>query len=155
MAGHMRIRTQVGVLAALIGLATATAFGLTVRTYVPPAATSVANRFVDRVSAGDLQAAYELTARNASVGGTPAEFDAKLRRQLAIDAFPLRRPVSLVGLRGGGQSYGNRIRRWIMGRKLDPDVVDLDYDFGLPFEIRLAPDARGTWRVEFFQSHAA
>jgi hypothetical protein len=121
---------------------------------VPPAALSIANRFIDLINVGDLQEAYGLTGRNAAVGETLAEFDAKLRGQLAIDAFPLRRPVSFVSLRGGGQSYGNRLRRWVMGRKVDPDLVDLDYDFGLPFEIRLAPGERGNWHVISFLSHA-
>ena len=140
---------------ALAGLAAATGYGLTVRSYVPPAAVDVANNFVERVNAGDLPAAHRLTRRDAAVGASLAEFEAKLRRQLAIDAFPLRRPVTFVGARSGGQSYGNRLRRWIMGRKVDPDVVDLDYSFGLPFEIRLAADEGGNWRIIFFQSHAA
>ncbi len=136
-------------------LAAAAAFGLITRTYVPSAAIGVANRFIDRINAGDLPGAYDLTTRDASVGSSFAEFDAKLRRQLAIGAFPLHRPVALVRIRSGDQSYGNRLRRWITGRKVDPDVVDLDYSFGLPFEIRLAPDQRGSWRVIFFQSHAS
>jgi hypothetical protein len=32
--------------------------------------------------------------------------------------------------------------------------VDLDYSFGLPFEIKLTSDERGGWHVVFFQSHA-
>ncbi len=142
-------------LVALAVLAAAVAFGLTTRTYVPPAAIAVANNFIDRINAGDLQGAYSLTSRDAAVGASLAEFDAKVRRQLAIDAFPLRRSAIFVGLRRGGQSCGNRLRRWIAGRKVDPDVVDLDYSFGLPFEIRLRSDQRGNWRIIFFYSHAA
>ena len=136
-------------------LAAATGFGLTARTHVPAAAIDVANSFIDRIKVGDLQAAYRLTGQDAAVGASLSEFDARLRRQLAINAFPLRRAATFVGIRGGGQSYGNRLRRWIMGRKIDPDVVDLDYSFGLPFEIKLASDERGGWHVVFFQSHAA
>ena len=140
---------------ALAILVATAAFGLTARTHVPPAAIGIANSFIDRINFGDLSEAYSLTRRDAAVGESLGDFDAKLRRQLAIDAFPLHRSVTFVGIRNGGQSYGNRIRRWLSGSKVDPDVVDLDYMFGLPFEIRLASDARGTWRVVFFQSHAS
>jgi len=131
------------------------AFALTIRAYVPRAAVGVADSFINRINLGDVPGAYDLTSRDAGVGQSLAEFDARVRRQLAIDAFPLRRSATFVGLRGGGQSYGNRLRRWITGRKVDPDQVDLDYIFGPPFEIRLTSDAHGNWRVVFFQSHAS
>ena len=142
-------------LVALAVLATTGVFALTARTHVPGVAIAVANSFIERISAGDVMGAYDLTRQDASVGSSLAEFDAKLRRQLAIDTFPLHRSAIFVGLRGGSQSYGNRLRRWIMGRKVDPDVLDLDYSFGVPFEIRLASDERGGWHVVFFQSHAS
>jgi hypothetical protein len=41
-----------------------------------------------------------------------------------------------------------------MGRKIDPEQVALDYIFGPPFEIRLASDERGNWKIISFQSHA-
>ena len=142
-------------LVALAILAAATAFGLTARIYVPPAAIAAADDFIEHINVGNLSAAYSLTRRDAAVGQSLAEFDSKLRRQLAIDTFPLHRSAIFVGIRGAGQSYGNRLRRWMMGRKLDADVVDLDYSFGLPFEIRLAADAGGSWHVIFFQTHAS
>ncbi|HLH91672.1 MAG TPA: hypothetical protein VKX28_24745 [Xanthobacteraceae bacterium] len=142
-------------LIALTAFAAAAGLGLTSRTHVPTAAIAVANSFIDRINVGDLQTAHRLTGRNAPVGTSLAEFEAKLRRQLAIDTFPLHRSATFAGLRAGGQSYGNRLRRWIMGRTVDPDTVDLDYSFGVPFEIRLASDERGNWHVVLFQSHAA
>jgi hypothetical protein len=142
-------------LVVLAALAATAALGLTMRTHVPPAAVDVANTFIDRINVGDVPAAYRLTRQDASVGTSLGEFDLKLRRQLAIDAFPLHRSVNFIAVRGGGQSYGNRLRRWMSGRKVDPDIVDLDYVFAVPFEIRLASDERGNWRVIFFQSHSS
>jgi hypothetical protein len=142
-------------LVALALLAATGAFALTTRTYTPDAAIGVANSFIDRINAGDLKGAYDLTGGDAAVGASFAEFDARLRHQLAIDILPLHRPATFVGLRSGRQSYGNRLRRWITGRKVDPDVVGVDYSLGVPFEVRLASDERGNWRVIFFQSHAA
>jgi hypothetical protein len=122
--------------------------------YVPPEAMKISRSFVDCIRMGDLRGAYLLTNQGVSVGTTLAAFEGNIRQQLRIDAFPVHRSVELIGTRGGAQSYGNRLRRWIMGRKVDPDQVIVDYFFGPPFEIRLASDERGTWQITLFQSHA-
>jgi hypothetical protein len=114
----------------------------------------ISRNFIDRVQAGDLDGAYMLTSREASVGSSFAGFEASIRRQMGIDAFPAERPVELIGTRGF-QSYGNRLRRWITGRKIDPDQVSVDYFIGLPFEVRLKSNDKGEWRVTYFQSHAS
>ncbi len=65
------------------------------------------------------------------------------------------RTVEFIGIRGGFQSCGNRLRRRIFGRKIDPDSISIDHFVGEhPFETRLTSDDRGQWRIAFFQSHA-
>ncbi|HLJ63217.1 MAG TPA: hypothetical protein VKT70_03870 [Stellaceae bacterium] len=123
--------------------------------YIPLEPLAISRHFLDLLEEGDFERAYLLTDRGRGVGQTPEAFVAKLRHELGIDHFPLDRPIKFIANNGGGQSYGNRLRRWIMGRKLDPDEVSLDYLFGPdPFEIRLASDGKGGWRIIAFQSHA-
>jgi len=133
---------------------TGAVYALVTSSYVPRAPLEISRNFIDLIQAGDLGGAYLLTDQGAAVGSTLSAFEANIRRQLRIDVFPTDRPVELIGTRGGFQSYGNRLRRWILGRKIDPDQVNLDYFFGPPFEIRLRSNEIGEWRITFFQSHA-
>ena len=139
---------------AIIIATVATPYLLARSMHVPRVPLEISRNFVDLIEAGDLRAAYLLTNQKASVGRTLAAFEANIRRQLFVDTFPTGRPIEMIGIRSGPQSYGNRLRRWIMDRKIDPDQVSVDYIFGLPFEIRLMSDASGNWQIIFFQSHA-
>ncbi len=151
--GAKRAKAVLGLAAAVI-LAIGAGYGLARLPYLPHEPLQISRDFVDRVQAGDLGGAYLMTDRGALVGSTLAAFEANVHRQLGIDAFPTRRRVELIGARGGFQSYGNRLRRWITGRKIDPDQVSVDYVVGPPFEVRLRSDDMGRWRITFFQSHA-
>jgi hypothetical protein len=53
----------------------------------------------------------------------------------------------LIGARSAFQTYGNRLRHWIMGRKIDPDQISGDYFFGPPFEVGLKSNDRGEWKA--------
>jgi hypothetical protein len=143
-------------LAAAIVVTTGAAHVLTRLSYVPQEPVEISRKFLDLVQAGELRGAYLLTDQGALVGRTPAAFEANVRRQLGIDAFPTSRRIELIGTGGGFQSYGNRLRRWIMGRKIDPDQVRVDYfvGAGLPFDISLRSNETGQWQITFFQSHA-
>jgi hypothetical protein len=145
------------VLLAAIAAAALVAGGLALknRRYVPADAELAARRFVDASLAGDFAGAYALTDAGALVGRTPAAFEAKIRHELGIGAVPDRRAVGSSVLRGGFQSYGNRLRRWARGRRPDPDSVMFDFDFAAPFAVKLAPGPDGRWRVVFFEAHAA
>ena len=139
----------------LITLAVAGAgYGLSRFRCSPGAPWTISRNFIDLIQAGKIADAYALTDRRRSVGPDLAAFDANIRHQLAIDAFPTHRNVEIGGNSTGFQSCGNRLRRWIRGRKVDPDQISIDYDVGLPFEIRLTSDDNGHWRIIFFQSHA-
>jgi hypothetical protein len=146
-----------GALCALILIVivtTGAAYALAHLGYVLRAPIAVSRNFVDLIQAGDLDGAYRLTNQKTSVGSSPAAFEANVRHQLGIDVFPTNRPVELIRT-NPFQSYGNRLHRWIMGRKIDPDQVIVDYLIGLPFEVRLRSNDTGEWRITYFQSHAA
>jgi hypothetical protein len=140
-------------LVAIVIVTTGAAYALAHLSYVPRAPLEISMNFIDLIQAGDLDGAYLLTNQKVSVGSSLAAFEANIRHQMAIDVFPNNRPVKLIGTHSF-QSYGNRLRRWIMGRKIDPDQVSVDYFIGLPFEVRLRSNDRGEWRIAYFQSHA-
>ncbi|MDE1153755.1 MAG: hypothetical protein PW788_14570 [Micavibrio sp.] len=121
--------------------------------YIPPEPMDISRRFIDLVQAGDLPAAYLLTEQKGAVGATLKDFEANIRRQLGVTTFPMHRPIEMLGIRSGPQTYSNRLRRWLMGRRLDSDLISIDYYVSLPFEVRVAfHDDK--WRIVYFQSHA-
>jgi hypothetical protein len=120
--------------------------------YVPPDAIAAAERFLSLVKAGNFAEAYSLTTQDALPGRTLEEFESNLRHRVAVDALTAK--AEWRGVRGGFQTYGNRLRRWLAGRKLDPDSIGLEFEAGSPVEIRLLSSPDGKWRVTYFQTHA-
>jgi hypothetical protein len=133
---------------------TASGYVLSRTNCVPDAPLAISRNFIDLVRAGELDRAYQLTDRRISVGRTLAAFEARIRGQLHIDTSPTSPAAELIGSRSGFQSCGNRLRRWVSGRKIDPDITSFDYFFGAPFEVRLTSDDQGQWRISYFQGHA-
>ncbi len=141
-------------LVAITMSATGSGYLLSRSNCLPDAPLAISRNFIDLVRAGELDRAYQLTDRRISVGSTLTAFEAKIRNQLHIDTFSTSLAAELVGSRSGFQSCGNRLRRWVSGRKIDPDIVSFDYVFTAPFEVRLTSDDQGQWRISYFQSHA-
>jgi hypothetical protein len=141
------------VLAAVV--VTGVGYALSRSSCVPEEPFTISRNFIDLVQAGELDRAYLLTDQRMDVGRTLATFETKIRWELRIDAFPTHRTVKFIDSRGGSQSCGNRLRRWMFGRKIDPDSINIDHFVGEhPFETRLTSDDKGRWRIAFFQSHA-
>jgi hypothetical protein len=120
--------------------------------YVPPDAIAAGERFLSLVKAGNFAEAYSLTTQDALPGRTLEQFESNLRHRVAVDALTAK--AEWRGVHGGFQTYGNRLRRWLAGRKLDPDSIGLEFEAGSPVEIRLLSSPDGKWRVTFFQTHA-
>jgi hypothetical protein len=141
------------VLALLIlgGLAGAGYWGLH-RQYVPPEAIASAKRFISLIKAGNFAEAYSLTTQDALPGRTLEQFESNVQHRIAIDA--LKPTVEWRGVKGGFQTYGNRLRRWLAGRKVDPDSIGLEFEAGPPLEVRMVSSPDGKWRVTYFQTHA-
>lgn len=138
-------------LAVVCVLGAAAYWGLHQR-YVPPDAIAQAERFLSLIKAGNLPEAYSLTTQDALAGRTLEQFESNLRHRLAVEA--LTPTVQCRGERGGFQTYGNRLRRWLAGKKLDEDKISLDFEAGTPVEVRLLSSPDGKWRVIYFQTHA-
>jgi hypothetical protein len=136
---------------ALIGIAY---WGLHQR-YVPAEAVEISRRFISLIESGNLQEAYALTTQDGLSGATFEAFETRTRNRINQIVFKDRPPIRWVGVRNGFQTYGNRLRRWLAGRKLDPDLLSLEFTVGAPFEVRLVPSGEGKWKISYFQTHAA
>jgi hypothetical protein len=122
------------------------------RQYVPPDAVGLAERFISLIRAANYAEAYSLTTQDALPGRTLEQFESNVHRRVAVDA--LTATVELRGVKGGFQTYGNRLRRWLAGRKVDPDSIGLEFRAGSPVEVRVISSPDGKWRVTYFQTHA-
>lgn len=137
----------------LAGLAGAGYWGLH-RSYVPPEAIAVAERFLSLIKAGNFTEAYSLTTQDAMSGRTLEQFQSNVRHRVALDSLAQKQTIEWRGVHGGFQTYGNRLRRWLAGRKIDPDVIGLQFDAGSPVEVRVVSSPEGKWRITYFQTHA-
>jgi hypothetical protein len=123
--------------------------------YVPPEAIEMSRRFISLIESGNLREAYALTTQDDLSGSTLDAFETKTKNRIGQIVFTARPPIQWVGERGGFQTYGNRLRRWLAGRKLDPDLLSLEFTVGGPFEVRLVSFGDGKWKISYFQTHAA
>ena len=124
------------------------------RQYVPPDAIAVAERFISLIKAGNFAEAYSLTTQDALPGRTLEQFESNVAHRMG--RLNEKQSVEWRGERGGYQTYGNRLRRWLAGRKLDEDRISLEFELAgvVPVEIRLVSSPDGRWRVVYFQTHA-
>jgi hypothetical protein len=123
--------------------------------YVPSEAIGMSRRFTSLIESGNLREAYALTTQDDLSGSTFEAFETKTRDRINQVVFAAHPPIQWVGERGGFQTYGNRLRRWLAGRKLDPELLSLEFTVGAPFEVRLVSVGEGKWRIRYFQTHAA
>jgi hypothetical protein len=154
---HDAATNQNLLLAALFGsvaLSGAIVWGLHQR-YVPSEAIEMARRFISLIESGNLREAYALTTQDDLSGSTFEAFETKTRDRIDQVVFAAHPPIQWVGERGGFQTYGNRLRRWLAGRKLDPELLRLEFTAGAPFEVRLVSVGEGKWKIRYFQTHAA
>jgi hypothetical protein len=153
----MLARTKTALFAALLGsvaLIGAIFWGLHQR-YVPSEAVEMSRRFISLIESGNLREAYALTTQDDLSGSTFEAFETKARNRINQVVFAAHPPIQWVGERGGFQTYGNRLRRWLAGRKLDPELLSLEFTVGAPFEVRLVSVGEGKWKIRYFQTHAA
>jgi hypothetical protein len=137
-----------------VGLTGLAFWGLHQR-YVPSEAVEISRRFISLIESGDLREAYALTTQDSLSGSTFESFETKTKNRISQTVFVSRPPIQWVGVRNGFQTYGNRLRRWLAGRKLDPDTLSLEFTVGAPFEVRLVSAGEGRWKISYFQTHAA
>src|SRR6201997_5345580 len=133
----------------LCGLAGAGYWGLH-RQYVPPEAIASAERFLSLIKAGNFAEAYSLTTQDALPGRTLEQFESNVHRRLAVEALTSK--VEWRGVKGGFQTYGTRLGRWLGGRKVDPDSMGLEFEAGSPVEVRGGSSPDGKWRITYFKT---
>ena len=128
--------------------------------YVPGDVVQVARTFLGELEHQESSAAFQMTDRSAFK--TESQFQERVSSQLGRHLSPgfiTRAEFREVRPR---QSWGNRLRRIFFSRRVDPEKYQVDFlitETGsgscvLPFEVRLAMNSSGTWKVVYFQSHA-
>lgn len=127
--------------------------------YRPARVIHKADQFITFLQNGDVSSAYELTLKTAAVGATLAAFSERAAVQFHMKHDQIeRREINFVR---SGQTYGNRLRRWLSGRKIDENEISIDYSIwgksgqGLfLFEVRFYKVGEDLWKISYFQSHA-
>lgn len=112
----------------------------------PQEAIEQAQKFVDLLQQNKLAEAFQLTLQNQLVGKTAEEFSANVKRQICnlnkqTTTFPF-------------QSNGNRLRKWLRGRTVEPPEITVEFTGSCLFGVTLHYVDGGLWKVYFFQSHA-
>ena len=123
--------------------------------YIPLEAVETSRRFISLIESGNLREAYALTTQDDLSGATFEAFETRTKNRIDQTVFAAHPPIQWVGERGGFQTYGNRLRRWLVGRKLDPNLLSLEFTVGTPFEVRLVSVGEGKWKISYFRTHAA
>src|SRR4030081_3383211 len=122
--------------------------------YIPLEAVEASRRFISLIESGNLREAYALTTQDDLSGATFEAFETRTKNRIDQTVFAAHPPIQWVGERGGFQTYGNRLRRWLAGRKLDPNLLNLEFTVGTRFEVHLVSAGEGKWKISYFQTHA-
>tara|TARA_B110001454_G_scaffold16145_1_gene14560 strand:- start:49085 stop:49540 length:456 start_codon:yes stop_codon:yes gene_type:complete len=127
--------------------------------YRPARVIKQADQFITFLQNGDTQSAFEMTLKTKAVGTNLAAFSERAAIQ-----FPMRHDQiesKQINYVRSGQTYGNRLRRWLASRKIDEDKISIDYTIrGKPgqglilFEVRFFRVGENVWKISYFQSHA-
>jgi hypothetical protein len=109
-------------------------------------AISQAQKFVDLVQTKKLNEAYQMTLKNELVGKMDVDFATIVQRQICrLDKQTTTFPF---------QSNGNRMRRWLSGRPIEPPEVTVEFEGSCLFGVTMRFVESGVWKVYHFQSHA-
>lgn len=135
--------------------------------HTPREQLAIAVRFIEAVRRHDFSTAYGMTTGGVLVGVTMSDFQRLIEREglgrVATDSHVEMRLNRIAPF----QSYGNRLRRFLTWREVDPDSYRIDHVLTvsgaqpqilpsqiLPFEVRLIRGKDHLWRIDFFQVHA-
>jgi hypothetical protein len=154
MSSHSKPLLLLLLLGAVIATGTFAFWGLHQR-YIPPEAVDTSRRFISLIETGNLREAYALTTQDDLSGATFEAFETRTKNRIDQIVFVAHPPIQWLGERGSFQTYGNRLRRWLAGRKLDPNLLNLEFTVGTRFEVRLVSAGEGKWKISYFQTHAS
>ena len=103
------------------------------------------------LQARELSQAYLLTTQQGEVGKSFADFQQVVHQQWPEGTAA---PVQRLAV-GPFQSYGNRLRRWFRGQKVEMPELHVGFSVGgVPFEVREKYVGKEEWKVSYFQAHA-
>jgi hypothetical protein len=113
----------------------------------PDEAIEVATSFLQHVEAKRFAQAHELTTKSAIVGRTPEDLRSSGSREVChTDRSAWSSPT---------QSNGNRLRRILAGREVEPPEVRVEFEgHACLLGVFLRLDDVGRWRVSRVASHA-
>jgi len=154
MSSHSKTLLFLPLFIGVIAIGTVAIWGLHQR-YIPLEAVETSRRFISLIESGNLRDAYALTTQDDSSGATFEGFETRTKSRIDQTVFAAHPSIRLIGERGGFQTYGNRLRRWLVGRKLDPSLLSLEFTVGTPLEVRLVSVGEGKWKISYFRTHAA
>lgn len=128
------------------------------RPYPYSEVTNTGNRFITALLDRNYESAFQLTVKNTDVGETLPAFAANAQKEFGFTH------ASATGFSFGAptisplQTFGNRLRRWYEGRKVDEREVDADYKIKtetthVPVRIHFVYQSDGTWKITRFQAH--
>jgi hypothetical protein len=122
--------------------------------YKPTKAITTAHNFFELMKNGKMEQAYSYTDKNNHVGKTLAQFNEKITKEWRNHGGNPHYTFKILRI-FPFQSYGNVINRFITRRKINMDIISIDFlAQDIPFEIRLRSNKKGEWKVFYFQSHA-
>jgi hypothetical protein len=118
--------------------------------YRQNAAKNIAYSFIKLLETNKINEAYELTVKGSYIGDTISDF----RNNSDVVAIQIKNaPIIFYGLRPA-QTYGNRLRRWIYNRNIDPDILYFEYSVGkIPVSIIMKKNNE-KWNVYRVEIHA-
>lgn len=108
---------------------------------------AVAERFVERLGAGDFVGALALTDRSAGVGSTAEELQRIASSQMCGG-------LKRVPGTGPPQSNGNRLRRRLSGAEIEMPEVQVEFAGNCLLGVTVRHVSGEVWRVRRFASHA-
>ena len=125
--------------------------------------------FINKLNDGQLKSAYNHTTKKGELFNSLETFKQKTEKEFFnhIHLPDTNNKEMLIQYQSTFplQTYGNRLRRKITGKKVDMDWISLDFflffktkkgaQSVLPFETRWRLEQNGAWKIFYFQSHAA
>jgi hypothetical protein len=122
-------------------------------TYVPAEASAASAHLLVLLRQEKFQDAYAFIEHNSNTGTSFENFMRKVSR----DCPRCGSGFSFVfRYASPNQTYGNRLRRFLSGRRIDMERINLDYLLcgEIPFRVTLSSDRGGKWKIVNFQVHA-
>lgn len=123
-------------------------------------------QFIQYLYVNDLKSAYDQTTKRVGYYDfSNSHLFKKVVERQAKSFLNAKKINTEYSSSFPSQTYGNRLRRGIAGRKLNPERKSIDFrihvidktgtNYLVPFEVRWELQADESWKISFFQSHAA